>query len=58
MINVSINLEFNTGHFYVFVTGRSNSGHRYSSVTELQILCLLMYKAGGTSLDAEYIFML
>lgn len=32
MINVSINLEFSTGHFYVFIIVRSNSGHRQCSV--------------------------
>ena len=58
MINVSINLKCSTGHFCAFVTGSSNSGHRYCSITELQFLCLLRNKAGRSLLNAEYIFML
>lgn len=43
MINVSINLVTSTS-FYVFVIGRSNSGHRPCCVTELQTLHLLRHK--------------
>lgn len=44
MRNGSINLDFSIDYFYIFVIGRSNSGHRRCCVTELQILHLLRCK--------------
>lgn len=59
MINVSINLEFSTGHFSASVTGiGSNSGHRRCSIRAADLGPADVRDIGSLLDAAGYILML